>query len=237
MKLLDGLFVSQIVKNQIKEEVTSWRLTGGKKSHLATILIGNNKASQTYVNNKKKQCHDVCFDFTLYKYDDDISEVDVINVIKQINDNKDINGLFVQLPLPSHINVSNVINYIDPTKDVDGLHPHSMSKLIYNQPTFMPATLYGILMLLDYYQISTVGKHCVIVGRSDIVGKPLSVLLSNTTYNATVTLCHSKTDNVKQFTIMADILIVAIGKPKHVTADMVKPGAIIIDVGINHIDG
>ncbi len=238
MQLLDGVLVSAHIKEQIKQDVKDWQANGGKKPHLAAILVGNNPASEAYVGSKVKHCEELGFDSTLLRFEKDITEEYLISEVVRLNNDASIDGVLVQLPLPGHISDDSVINAISPAKDVDGFHPISLGKMLLGQPTFLPATPYGIMLMLEYYKIDTTGMHCVIIGRSNIVGTPMTILMSRASNpgNATVTMCHSKTKNLKEITKTADIIIAAIGRPKYVTADMVKPGAIIIDVGINRID-
>ena len=200
--------------------------------------MGNNPASEAYVGSKVKHCDELGFDSTLLRFEKDITESFLISEVERLNNDESIDGILVQLPLPGHISGDSVINAISPAKDVDGFHPISLGKMLLGQPTFLPATPYGIMLMLEYYKIDTAGMHCVIIGRSNIVGTPMTILMSRASNpgNATVTMCHSKTKNLKEITKTADIIIAAIGRPKYVTADMVKPGAIIIDVGINRID-
>ena len=238
MELLDGVLVSAHIKEQIKQEVIDWQANGGKKPHLAAILVGNNPASEAYVGSKVKHCEELGFDSTLLRFERDITEEYLISEVERLNNDDNIDGILVQLPLPSHISGDSVIKSINPAKDVDGFHPISLGNMLLGLPTFLPATPYGIMLMLDYYKINTSGMHCVIIGRSNIVGTPMTILMSRNSNpgNATVTMCHSKTKNLAEITKTADIIIAAIGRPKYVTADMVKPGAIIIDVGINRID-
>jgi methylenetetrahydrofolate dehydrogenase (NADP+)/methenyltetrahydrofolate cyclohydrolase len=238
MQLLDGVLVSGHIKEQIKLERAAWEDAGGKKPHLAAILVGNNPASEAYVGSKVKHCEELGFDSTLLRLPADISEADLIVQVQQLNHNNVVDGILVQLPLPQHISPDSIINAIDPSKDVDGFHPISQGRMLLGQPTFLPATPYGIMLMLEYYKIDTSGMHCVVIGRSNIVGTPMTILMSRAANpgNATVTMCHSKTKNLADITKTADIIVAAIGRPKYVTADMVKPGAIIIDVGINRID-
>ena len=202
------------------------------------VLVGNNPASEAYVGSKVKHCEELGFDSTLLRFDAAITEQDLIKEVERLNNDDNIDGILVQLPLPGHISGDSVINAIAQGKDVDGFHPVSVGKMLLGQPTFLPATPYGIMLMLEYYNINTAGMNCVVIGRSNIVGTPMTILMSRNANpgNATVTMCHSKTKNLKEFTLNADIIIAAIGRPKYVTADMVKPGAIIIDVGINRID-
>ncbi|MDI9319385.1 MAG: tetrahydrofolate dehydrogenase/cyclohydrolase catalytic domain-containing protein [Phycisphaerales bacterium] len=238
MQILDGRAVSAHIKEQIKTEVATIKQNGGKTPHLAAILVGNNPASEAYVGNKVKTCQELGFGSTLLRFDTDITEDFLLAEVQNLNDNQDIDGILVQLPLPKHISENAVINAIHPNKDVDGFHPISQGKMLLGQDTFLPATPYGILLMLAHYNIDITGKHCVVIGRSNIVGSPMSVLLARNTNpgNATVTLTHSRTQDLKSFTLQADVIIAAIGKARFLTGDMVKEGAIIIDVGINRID-
>lgn len=238
MQILDGVLVSAHIKEQIKQEVIDWQAKGGKKPHLAAILVGNNPASEAYVGSKVKNCEELGYDSTLLRFDAGITEQFLISEVERLNNDDAIDGILVQLPLPGHISDDAVINAINPAKDVDGFHPISIGKMVLGHPTFLPATPYGILLMLEYYKINTAGMHCVVIGRSNIVGTPMTLLMSRNANpgNATVTMCHSKTKNLKELTLQADIIIAAIGRPKYVTADMVKDGAIVIDVGINRID-
>lgn len=238
MQILDGIAVSTHIKEQLKLEVDALKGKGLKAPHLAAILVGNNPASEAYVGNKVRTCAELGFDSTLLRFETSISEKELIYHIHQLNGDSSVNGILVQLPLPPHISPDAVINSISPDKDVDGFHPNSQGKMLLGQPTFLPATPYGILMMLEHYKINTAGMHCVVIGRSNIVGTPMSVLLSRNGNpgNATVTLCHSRTKNLKDFTLNADLIVAAIGKPRFVTADMVRQGTVMIDVGINRID-
>lgn len=238
MKLLDGIKVSEAILSDIKKEVELRSEQGKKTPHLAAILVGHDPASQTYVGSKVKTCEYLGFKSTLSRLDAETSEADLLILIENYNSNQDIDGILVQLPLPKHISEDKVINAISPAKDVDGFHPTSIGKMVLGQDTFIPATPNGIMMMLAYYELDTVGKHCVVIGRSNIVGTPMSLLMSRNTNpgNCTVTLAHSKTKNLKEICLQADIIIAAIGRPKFLTADMVKEGAIIVDVGINRIE-
>jgi methylenetetrahydrofolate dehydrogenase (NADP+)/methenyltetrahydrofolate cyclohydrolase len=238
MKLLDGALVAAHYKEQIKEEVKTLTSKGSKKPHLAAILVGNNPASEAYVGAKVRTCEEIGFASTLLRLDASIDEASLLKEIAALNENKDIDGILVQLPLPKHIREAAIINAIDPAKDVDGFHPVSIGKLVLGEDTFLPATPFGILLMLSYYGINLSGKHCVVIGRSNIVGTPMSILLSrNNAYgNATVTLTHSKTIDLKAHCLQADVIIAAIGIPYFLKADMVKEGAIVIDVGINRIE-
>lgn len=235
MKLLDGKQVSERLKQEITLEAGDVFQKIGRKPHLAVILVGTDGASETYVANKIRSCEQVGFKSTLYRYETNVTETELLAKIEEINDNAEVDGLLIQLPLPKHITVSKVIEKIAPEKDVDGFHPINLGRMQSNLPTFIPATPYGILLMLKEYQIDTAGKHCVVIGRSHIVGSPMSVLMARNSYpgNCTVTICHSQTPDIKKFSSDADILIVAVGKKHFVTADMVKEGAIVIDVGMN----
>ncbi len=235
--ILDGKKIANDIKEEIKIEVSSFVKKGNKKPHLAAILVGNNGASETYVNAKVKACEFVGFTSTLIRFDNEVAESELIEKIKEINNNNDIDGLIVQLPLPRHIDDTKIIESITPKKDVDGFHPTNIGRMVLNLPTYLPATPAGILELLLRYNIETSGKHCVVVGRSHIVGSPISILMArnNQPGNSTVTLTHSKTQNLKEITKTADILIVALGKAEFITKDMLKPGVCIVDVGITRI--
>lgn len=235
--LLNGKEISKQIKTEIAEEVNQIIAEGGKQPHLAAILVGHDGASETYVAHKTKSCKQVGFKSSLIRFDENVSEEELIQKVKEINADNDINGLIVQLPLPEHISENKIIQTIDPKKDVDGFHPVNIGKMTIGLPSYISATPKGILELLKRNKIKTSGKHCVVIGRSNIVGKPVSILLSqkNDTGNATVTLCHSKTKNLKEITKQADILIAAIGKQEFVTADMVKEGVIVVDVGMHRV--
>ena len=233
MELLDGKLCSEQIRREIKEEVNTIKTSGKRPPHLAAILVGDDGASQNYVSMKVKDCEEVGFGSTLIQFDANVSEEELLNKIAELNADNTIDGFIVQLPLPDHIDDNKVILAIDPKKDVDGFCPENIGKLCLGLPTFVSATPYGIMELLRRYQIKTEGKHCVVLGRSNIVGTPIAILMSrnNDTGNATVTIAHSRTKNLKEICRSADILIVAIGKTKFVTADMVKEGAVVIDVG------
>lgn len=237
MQIIDGKKVAAELKEKIKQDTEAWVKSGGKKPHLCAILVGNDGASQTYVAAKMKDCESIGFTSSIYRFDDSISEEKLLETIQQINNNPDIDGLIVQLPLPKHISVDTVTQSIAPEKDVDGFHPQNVGRLSIGLPTYVSATPYGIIQLLEYYKIETTGKHCVVLGRSNIVGTPVSILMSRNTYpgNATVTLCHSKTKNLEDYTRHADIIIAAIGIPEFVKSNMIKQGAVVIDVGITRI--
>ena len=237
MQLLDGKLTSNTLKDEIAVEVSAMLASGGKKPHLAAILVGSDGASETYVNAKVKACEKVGFDSTLVRLDANVSEEILLNEVRKINENPAIDGLIVQLPLPKHISEIKVTETIIPEKDVDGFHPVNLGRMMLNLPSFLPATPAGILELLDRYDIETSGKHCVVIGRSHIVGSPMSILMARNTKvgNCTVTLTHSRTTNLKEISRSADILIVALGKPEFVTEDMVKEGAVVVDVGITRV--
>lgn len=235
MQLLDGKFASEKIKLEIAAEAAEFLAQSGRKPHLLAILVGNDGGSETYVASKMKNCEKVGFQSSLIRYDADVTEEELLQKIHEINGDAGIDGLIVQLPLPKHIDPEKVTEAIDHRKDVDGFHPVNLGRMMRNLPCFIPATPYGILLLLKAYGIDTAGKHCVVVGRSNIVGSPMSILMARNANpgNCTVTLTHSKTTNLKEIALQADIIVAAIGKKNFVTADMVKPGAIIIDVGIN----
>ena len=237
MILLDGKKTSNDIKDEIAQEVLDIIRKGGKKPHLAAILVGNNGASETYVNAKVKACEKVGFDSTLVRLSDDVSEEELITNIHQINENKFIDGLIVQLPLPDHIDEKKIINAISLEKDVDGFHPTNIGNMTLNLPAFIPATPAGIIELLKRYNIDTVGKNCVVIGRSHIVGLHVSILMARNASpgNSTVTILHSRSKNIDEICKKADILIVALGKANFVTSDMVKEGACIVDVGITRV--
>ena len=235
MKLLDGKHVSEKIKVQIAEEAAEFLGNAGRKPHLVAILVGNDGGSETYVASKMKNCEKVGFKSSLHRYDNSVTEAELLAKIEEINQDADVDGLIVQLPLPKHIDPEKVTETIDHRKDVDGFHPVNLGRMMRNLPCFIPATPYGILLMLQEYGIDTTGMHCVVVGRSNIVGSPMSILMARNANpgNCTVTLTHSRTKDLKEQVLQADIIIAAIGKKNFVTADMVKPGAIIIDVGIN----
>jgi len=237
MNLIDGKKISTEIKSEIAEEVIEFKKTGGKTPHLAAIIVGNDGASQTYVASKEKSCKQVGFKSTIVRFDENISEIDLLNKVKEINKDDDIDGLIVQLPLPKHIAEQKIIEAIDPKKDVDGFHPINVGRMLIGLPAYVSATPAGIVELIKRYNIETEGKHCVVIGRSNIVGKPISVLMGQKSNpgNATVTLTHSRTKNLAEITKSADILIVALGKAEFLTADMVKEGATVIDVGITRV--
>ena len=235
--LLDGKKTSAEIREEIAQQVQEIKIHNGKIPHLAAVLVGSDGASETYVNSKVKACEECGFTSTLKRFDSSISEEDLLKVIEEINNDPDIDGLIVQLPLPNHISVQKVTDKIKAEKDVDGFHPINIGRMAKNLPSYVAATPFGIIQLLKRYNIETQGKHCVVIGRSEIVGSPMSILMARNAYpgNCTVTLCHSKTANIKEFTQKADIIIVALGRPGFLTADMVKEGVVIIDVGITRV--
>jgi methylenetetrahydrofolate dehydrogenase (NADP+) / methenyltetrahydrofolate cyclohydrolase len=237
MQILDGKTVAEAVKLQIKARTILHKNNTGIAPHLAAILIGNNGASETYVASKIKNCADVGFTSTLIRFDVSATEEEIIESIKKLNEDDDVHGILVQLPLPKHIDESAIINLINPKKDVDGFHPISVGKLVQGLETFVPATPLGVMMMLKHYNIETEGKNAVVIGRSNIVGRPMSILLSANTNpgNCTVTLCHSRTKNLEKICVEADIIVAALGIPGFLTADMVKEGAVVIDVGITRV--
>lgn len=236
-QLIDGKKTAQEIKEEIAKEVEALKQSGGKTPHLAAVLVGNDGASQTYVNSKVKSCEKVGFHSTLKKFGDTISEEELLQVIHELNEDDDIDGFIVQLPLPAHIDEKKVTEAIAPQKDVDGFHPTNLGRMVLNLPTYISATPFGIIQLLERYGIETSGKHCVVVGRSHIVGTPMSILMARKAKvgNCTVTLAHSRTKDLKAETLRADILIVALGRAEFITADMVKEGAVVIDVGITRV--
>lgn len=235
MQLLDGKLVSEKIKQDIAREATAFLTANGRKPHLVAILVGHDGGSETYVASKMRNCQQVGFDSTNIHYEDDITQEALINKIKELNQDETVDGLIVQLPLPKHINPEEITEAIDYRKDVDGFHPVNLGRMQRNLPCFIPATPYGIMLMLDYYKINTAGMNAVVVGRSNIVGSPMSILLARNAQpgNCTVTLTHSKTKNLKEEVLRADLIIAAIGRKNFITADMVKEGAVIIDVGIN----
>lgn len=237
MKLLDGKWVSALILEEITAEVALLKNKFGKTPHLAAILVGNDGASETYVNSKMKNCEKVGMESSLIRLDANVSEKELLDTVEKLNREQSVNGFIVQLPLPKHIDEQKVIKAILPQKDVDGFHPDNIGKMVLNMPSFIPATPFGILQMIEKYAIETAGKHCVVVGRSHIVGLPMSILMGRNAYpgNCTVTLTHSKTKNLKEVCLSADILIVAMGKPDFITADMVKQDAVVIDVGTTRV--
>ena len=237
MKLIDGKFIAGEIKKELVKETAEIIDKGLNPPHLVAIIVGDDPASQTYVASKEKACKEVGFTSSVYKHSNKITENELLEIIDFINKDDEIHGLIVQLPLPAHISPDRVIQRINPLKDVDGFHPENIGKMILGLPTYLPATPYGIIQLLERYNIETEGKNCVVLGRSNIVGTPISILMSRKAYpgNSTVTICHSRTKNLKEICLTADILIAAIGSPEFVTADMVKKDAVVIDVGIHRV--
>jgi methylenetetrahydrofolate dehydrogenase (NADP+) / methenyltetrahydrofolate cyclohydrolase len=237
MKILDGKVVSQSVKETLIAKTNALKNEGKKTPHLAAVLVGNNGASETYVASKVKTCAEIGFKSTLIRLEDNIDENTLLQTIEKLNEDEDIDGILVQLPLPKHFNEEKIISAIDPLKDVDGFHPSSVGKMVQGLPTFIAATPYGILLMLEHYNIETSGKHAVVIGRSNIVGRPMSILLSqnNKHGNCTVTVCHSRSNNLKEICLQADIIVAALGIPGFLKEDMVKDGAIVIDVGITRV--
>jgi len=237
MLVLDGKIAAAAVKASLQKQTADIAANGKRAPHLAAILVGNNGASETYVASKVKNCEETGFLSSLIRLDENVSEDILLETIQKLNNDNTVDGILVQLPLPKHISDQKVIEAIDPKKDVDGFHPVNVGKLVQGLETFIPATPYGIMLLLEHFNIDTKGKHAVVVGRSNIVGRPMSILLSSNVNkgNCTVTICHSHTPNIEAFCKDADILVAALGKPGFITANMVKPGAIIIDVGITRV--
>lgn len=234
MQLLNGNDVSKHIREKIKAEVAELTAAGKKIPHLAAILVGTDGASQTYVAAKEKDCKEVGFNSTVLRFDASISEAELLNEVEKINQNNDIDGLIVQLPLPKHIDTTKVTQAIDWRKDVDGFHPMNVGLMFKGLPCYLPATPMGVIKLLEHYNIETTGKHCVVIGRSDIVGKPMSALMLQK--NCTVTVCHSKTKDIESVIKGADIVIAAIGIPEYVKASMIKEGAVVVDVGITRVE-
>jgi methylenetetrahydrofolate dehydrogenase (NADP+)/methenyltetrahydrofolate cyclohydrolase len=237
MQLIDGKKISSEIQEEIRQEELSIKQRGGKIPHLAAVLVGNEGASETYVASKVKTCERIGFGSSLIRLPETISEAELLSHIDKLNADTDVDGFIVQLPLPAHISGQKVIERIAPEKDVDGFHPSSVGRMALNLPTYISATPYGILQLIERYQIETSGKHCVVIGRSNIVGSPMSMLMARNAYpgNCTVTLTHSKTRNLKAICLQADIIIAALGKAEFLTGDMVKEGAVVIDVGITRV--
>lgn len=235
MTLIDGKEISDLLKKEIAAEVAVIRESGGKAPHLAAILVGHDGGSETYVAGKVKACEAVGFESTLIRFEDDVTEEQLLACIQSLNQDSEIDGFIVQLPLPSHISEERVIESIDPRKDVDGFHPVNVGRVVAGMPAYVSATPFGIMELLRRYRIETSGKNCVVIGRSNIVGRPMSILLSQKGIDCTVTLCHSRTRNLAEVCRQADILIAALGKPEFLTGDMVKEGAVVIDVGTTRV--
>jgi methylenetetrahydrofolate dehydrogenase (NADP+)/methenyltetrahydrofolate cyclohydrolase len=239
MQLLDGKKTAKAILNTVKIDVAQRAATGKKIPHLAAILVGTNGASQTYVNSKVKACNEIGFISTLIEYEEEISEMKLLDKIQELNEDMSVDGILVQLPLPAHISERKVIEAIAASKDVDGFHPENIGRMIMGEAeAFIPATPYGIMLLLEHNNIATKGKHAVVLGRSNIVGRPMSILLSNNTNpgNCTVTVCHSRTQNLNEICSQADIIVAAIGQPEFLKAEMVKEGAVVIDVGITRLE-
>ena len=238
MLILDGKIASAAVKATLLAQTQALTIAGKRSPHLAAILVGNNGASETYVASKVKNCEETGFESTLVRLDVDVSEKILLDKIIELNNNPAIDGILVQLPLPKHIDEAKVIETINPAKDVDGFHPANVGRLVQGLPTFIPATPYGIILMLAHFDIPTKGKNAVVIGRSNIVGRPMSILLSSNIPqgNCTVTLCHSHTKNLKEICLEADIIVAALGVPNFLTGDMIKPGAVIIDVGITRVE-
>ena len=235
--IIDGKVTAQIIREEIADKVIEIKNKGGKIPHLAAVLVGDDAPSQTYVNGKVNDCKQVGFQSTLKTFDASISEAELLKVVEDLNDNPDIDGYIVQLPLPAHISAQKITEKIRPEKDVDGFHPVNVGRMVKNLPAYVSATPFGIMQLIERYKIETEGKHCVVIGRSDIVGTPMGILMSRKTYpgNCTVTICHSRTKDIKAIAKEADIVIAALGKAEFLTGDMVKDGAVVIDVGISRV--
>jgi methylenetetrahydrofolate dehydrogenase (NADP+) / methenyltetrahydrofolate cyclohydrolase len=235
MILIDGKKVAAEMKQEIAAKVAEWKKDGGKAPHLAAVLVGHDGGSETYVAYKIKDCEEVGFKSSLIRFEEDVTEAELLARIQKLNEDDDLDGFIVQLPLPRHISEQKVIETISPTKDVDGFHPQNVGRMVIGLPSFVSATPFGIVELLNRYGIDMNGKNCVIIGRSNIVGRPLSVLLSQKAVNATVTVAHSRTQNLEQLCSNADILIAAIGVPEFVKGNMVKEGAVVVDVGTTRV--
>lgn len=238
MTIIDGKALANQIKEEIAAEVTQIKAKDGKVPHLAAVLVGDDPASHSYVRSKVNSCNQCGFESTLIKKDDSITEAELLEIVLDLNENPDIDGFIVQLPLPDHIDEHKVTLAIDHRKDVDGFHPINVGRMTQGVDCYLPATPYGILQMLERYKIETSGKHCVVLGRSNIVGTPMSILLSRKAYpgNCTVTLTHSRTRDIREELLRADIIIAAIGIPEFVKGDMVKEGAVVIDVGINRVE-
>ena len=238
MLVLDGKIAAAAVKATLLEQTQALKAAGKRMPHLAAILVGNNGASETYVASKVKNCEETGFGSSLYRMEADVEEAVLLAKIAELNQDPNCDGILVQLPLPKHIKESNIIEAIDPAKDVDGFHPVNVGRLVQGLNTFIPATPYGIILMLEFFNIETKGKNAVVIGRSNIVGRPMSILLSSNIAqgNCTVTICHSHTKNLKEICVGADIIVAALGVPNFLTGDMIKPGAVIIDVGITRVE-
>ncbi|GAB3760939.1 bifunctional 5,10-methylenetetrahydrofolate dehydrogenase/5,10-methenyltetrahydrofolate cyclohydrolase [Spirosoma pomorum] len=237
MQLLDGKVLSAQIKQEIAAEVAQIREQGGKIPHLVAILVGTNGASETYVASKMKNCEEIGMKSTLIRFEPSVSEEELLAAVREVNNDPDMDGLIVQLPLPDHINPDRIMETISPAKDVDGFHPINIGRMAKGLPAYVSATPQGVLEMLKRYNIETAGKHCVVVGRSQIVGLPMSILMQRNTYpgNCTVTLTHSRTQNLAEICRSADILVAALGRPEFITAEMVKEGAVVIDVGLERV--
>ncbi|MBO0359059.1 bifunctional 5,10-methylene-tetrahydrofolate dehydrogenase/5,10-methylene-tetrahydrofolate cyclohydrolase [Hymenobacter sp. BT186] len=237
-RLIDGKQTAETIKAEIAAEVAAMKAAGAKVPHLAAILVGHDGGSETYVRNKVLACERVGFESTLLRYEDDITEAELLAKVEELNQDASIDGFIVQLPLPRHISSEKVLEAVRPEKDVDGFHPMNLGRMVAGLPALLPATPSGIVELLRRYELPTDGKHCVVIGRSNIVGTPVSILLAKNLEpgNCTVTLCHSRTQDLASITRTADILVAALGRPEFVTADMVKPGAVVIDVGTTRVE-
>jgi methylenetetrahydrofolate dehydrogenase (NADP+)/methenyltetrahydrofolate cyclohydrolase len=238
MQIIDGNALAQQIKSELREKVEAAVAAGGRRPHLAAVLIGDHPASRSYVTNKVKSCADAGFESTLIQRPAEISQEGLLAIVKDLNENPEIDGFIVQLPLPEHIHEMDITLAINPAKDVDGFHPMNLGLMTLGLPTYLPATPMGIMQMLERYKIDISGKTCCVIGRSNIVGTPISVLLSRkaTPGDATVMLCHSRTPNIKEIALQADVLVVALGRANFLKADMVKEGAVVIDVGINRVD-
>ncbi len=237
MQILNGKETAQAIKDELKLDVAQLSARGNPVPHLAAVLVGNNGASETYVASKVKACNEVGFKSTLIRLEEDISALKLLDVIAELNADPEVDGVLVQLPLPKHITEEEIICAVDPSKDVDGFHPSNVGKMVLGQPSFIPATPYGIMLMLEHYKVDTKGKHAVVIGRSNIVGRPISILLSGSSNpgNCTVTICHSHTRNLQEICLSADIIVAAIGREEFVKENMVKEGAVVIDVGITRV--
>jgi len=238
MLVLDGKIAAAAVKATLLEQTQALKAAGKRMPHLAAILVGNNGASETYVASKVKNCEETGFGSSLYRMEADVEEAVLLAKIAELNQDPNCDGILVQLPLPKHIKESNIIEAIDPAKEVDGFHPVNVGRLVQGLNTFIPATPYGIILMLEHFNIETKGKNAVVIGRSNIVGRPMSILLSSNIAqgNCTVTICHSHTKNLKEICLGADMIVAALGVPNFLTGDMIKPGAVIIDVGITRVE-
>lgn len=235
MVLIDGKKTSEILQSEIAEEVIKIKNNGGKIPHLAAVLVGHDGGSETYVAGKVKACERVGFKSTLIRYEDNVTEAELLNCVAQLNSDEDVDGFIVQLPLPKHISEYKVIESINPRKDVDGFHAVNVGRMVAGMPAFISATPFGIMELIKRYKIETSGKNCVVIGRSNIVGRPMSILLSQKGVDCTVTLCHSRTKNLKAICAQADIIVAGLGIAEFLRGDMVKEGAVVIDVGITRV--